>query len=119
MIGPTLLSKYGGEINACNGVNFDAIQSERFFDNIENECSKLFSAFNETDGSILNKMLTCLKVFLIKNPFLFYQTSWSILLYALNKNFTMAVSYQYFSYLIVHVFPASYFSYNERCLVSA
>ena len=110
VIGQTLLSKYGSEIDACNGVNYDAIQSERFFDKIENECSKLFSALNETDNSILNKMMTCLKVFLIKNPFLFYQTSWSIMLYVLNKHFTMAVSYQYFSYLIIHVFPSGFFS---------
>lgn len=118
VIGPTLLAKYGGEIDACNGVNYDAIQSERFFDNIESECNSLFMALKETDGSILNKMLMCLKVFLIKNPFLFYQTSWCIILYVFNKHFTMAVSYQYFSYLVLHIFPKGYFTYHERCLVS-
>ena len=30
----------------------------------------------------------------------------------------MAVSYQYFSYLVLHIFPQGYFSYHERCLVS-
>lgn len=63
-------------------------------------------------------MLLCLKVFLTKNEFVHYNTSWGIIMYVLNKNFNMSTSYQYFCYLVLNIFPRDYFNYKERCLVS-
>jgi hypothetical protein len=42
VIGAKLLTKYNLEIDSFNGVNYDVIQIDRPFDNIENECNKLF-----------------------------------------------------------------------------
>lgn len=49
VIGPTLLAEYAAQIDSCNGVNYDVIKIDRFFDNVENECTKLFTALKETD----------------------------------------------------------------------
>lgn len=49
VIGQALLDKYAGQIDSFIGINYDVITIDRFFDNVESECNKLFQALKETD----------------------------------------------------------------------
>lgn len=42
VIGQALLDKYAGQIDSFIGINYDVITIDRFFDNVESECNKLF-----------------------------------------------------------------------------